>query len=418
MTFAHITVPHNGQPILLGNEHHVLVPDHPIIPFIEGDGIGAEITPAMRRVVDAAVDKAYSGKRGIAWMEIYAGEKASQIYGDDIYLPAETVAAIRKYVVGIKGPLTTPVGGGIRSLNVALRQQLDQYVCKRPIRYYPGINSPVRYPDRLDVVVFRENTEDLYSGIEYPAASQEAHRLQSFLEKHMAVEPFRFPDSTSIGIKPISKQGSRRLMHRALHYALQHHYKHVTVVHSGNHIPFTEGLFKEAALDTAREELGAQDIPGSAALCLTNKTHGGSITINDMTVGQFFRTVLENPKEIGIVACPNVIGDYLSDFLAAQVGGIGISPGANLSDTTAIFEATHGTAPDIAGTGQANPSSLILSAVMMLNHIGWVESAQVIKRAMHTTIANGQTTSDLNRQLGRALDCTEFTAAVISHLEV
>jgi len=415
--FKRITIPDPGTWIEISDERHLIVSDQPIIAFIEGDGIGAEITPAMRWVVDRAVELAYGGMRRIAWMEVFAGDKAVRVYGKDHFLPEETVVGLRKSVVGIKGPLATPVGGGIRSLNVALRQQLDQYVCKRPITYFPGVSSPVRHPENLDAVIFRENTEDLYAGIEYEAGSVEAQRLQSFFRHQMGLDGLRFPDSSSLGVKPISREGSERLMRRALRYALQFGYPQVQIVHSGTALPLTEGLFRDTAYATARNVFGAREVPGKRFLQLENANDDSSVLISDVTVNEFFRLVLERPEDVGIVVCPNVIGDYLSDFLAAQVGGIGISPGANLSDDTAIFEATHGTAPDIAGSSKANPSSLILSAVMMLRHIGWVECAQQIHDAMRAAISQGRVTADLSRDAESALSCTEFAEAVTEYLD-
>lgn len=422
--------PAEGQPITQENGM-LQVPDVPIIPYIEGDGIGCDVTPAMREVVDAAVEKAYGKQRKIAWMELYAGQKAVQIYGEGQYLPEETMAAIREYKVAIKGPLETPVGGGIRSLNVALRQDLDLYVCLRPVRFFEGTPSPMRHPEKVDMVIFRENSEDIYAGIEWPAGSPEAEKVLRFLQDEMGVRKIRFPASSAIGIKPVSSEGSERLVRRAIQYALEHNKPSVSLVHKGNIMKFTEGGFRDWGYALAEREFAGRVFTWKQKAAITKaegKAAGqqaerqalaeGKLIVKDVIADNFLQQILLRPEDYSVVATLNLNGDYISDALAAEVGGIGMAPGANLSDTHAIFEATHGTAPDIAGMGKANPSSLILSAVMMLDHLGWGEAAQRVVAAMNTAIAAGEVTGDLAALRGDvpALSTAEFSAALKRHL--
>jgi isocitrate dehydrogenase len=424
---THIQKPATGSPLTLLNGV-LQVPDQPIIPFIEGDGIGCDVTPAMRSVVDAAVANVYGGQRQIAWMELFAGQKAVQLYGEGQYLPDETMAAIREYKVAIKGPLETPVGGGIRSLNVAMRQDLDLYVCLRPVRYFEGTPSPMRHPEKVDMVIFRENSEDIYAGIEWPAGSPEAEKIIRFLREEMGVTKIRFPDSSAIGIKPVSTEGSERLIRRTIQYALEHGKPSVSLVHKGNIMKFTEGGFRDWGYALAEREFAGRVFTWRQKAAISKaegKAAGqkaeqqaiadGKLIIKDVIADNFLQQILLRPEDYSVVATLNLNGDYVSDALAAEVGGIGMAPGANLSDTHAIFEATHGTAPDIAGQGKANPSSLILSAVMMLEHLGWGEAAQAIVAAMNAAIAAGDVTGDLAALLGDvpALRTTDFTAALI-----
>lgn len=424
---THIQKPVTGSPLTL-LDGVLQVPDQPIIPFIEGDGIGCDVTPAMRSVVDAAVAKVYGGQRQIAWMELFAGQKAVQLYGEGQYLPDETMAAIREYKVAIKGPLETPVGGGIRSLNVAMRQDLDLYVCLRPVRYFEGTPSPMRHPEKVDMVIFRENSEDIYAGIEWPAGSPEAKKIIHFLREEMGVTKIRFPDSSAIGIKPVSTEGSERLIRRTIQYALEHGKPSVSLVHKGNIMKFTEGGFRDWGYALAEREFAGRVFTWRQKAAISKaegKAAGqkaeqqaiadGKLIIKDVIADNFLQQILLRPEDYSVVATLNLNGDYVSDALAAEVGGIGMAPGANLSDTHAIFEATHGTAPDIAGQGKANPSSLILSAVMMLEHLGWGEAAQAIVAAMNAAIAAGDVTGDLAALLGDvpALRTTDFTAALI-----
>ncbi|MBU2760258.1 NADP-dependent isocitrate dehydrogenase [Acidithiobacillus sulfurivorans] len=424
---THIQKPATGSPLTLLNGV-LQVPDQPIIPFIEGDGIGCDVTPAMRSVVDAALAKVYGGQRQIAWMELFAGQKAVQLYGEGQYLPDETMAAIREYKVAIKGPLETPVGGGIRSLNVALRQELDLYVCLRPVRYFEGTPSPMRHPEKVDMVIFRENSEDIYAGIEWPAGSPEAEKVIRFLREEMGVTKIRFPDSSAIGIKPVSTEGSERLIRRTIQYALEHGKPSVSLVHKGNIMKFTEGGFRDWGYALAEREFAGRVFTWRQKAAISKaegKAAGqkaeqqaiadGKLIIKDVIADNFLQQILLRPEDYSVVATLNLNGDYVSDALAAEVGGIGMAPGANLSDTHAIFEATHGTAPDIAGQGKANPSSLILSAVMMLEHLGWGEAAQAIVAAMNAAIAAGDVTGDLAALRGDvpALRTTDFTAALI-----
>ncbi len=396
MSFDKITIP-EGDRITVTADGTLTVPNRPIIPFIVGDGIGVDVTPVMRKVIDAAVEKAYDGKRQIAWMEVYAGEKSTDIYPDGSGLPAETMEAIRDYVVSIKGPLTTPVGGGFRSLNVALRQKLDLYVCLRPVRYFTGTPSPVKHPEKTDMVIFRENSEDIYAGIEWAAGTPEVKKVIDFLTQEMGVENIRFPESSGIGIKPVSEDGTKRLVRRAIEYAIANDRESVTLVHKGNIMKFTEGAFKNWGYELAREEFGAEPLDGGPWMKLKNPNTGRDIVIKDSIADAFLQQILLVPEQYDVVATLNLNGDYVSDALAAQVGGIGIAPGANLSDTVAMFEATHGTAPNIAGKDLANPSSVILSAEMMLRHLGWTEAADAVIKAMEGAIASGNVTGDLAR---------------------
>ncbi len=414
----HIRVPAHGQAITLDAQGRLQVPDHPIVPFIEGDGIGADVTPVMRRVVDAAVDKAYGGARSIAWMEVFAGEKAVATYGEDQWLPKETIAAVRDYLVSIKGPLATPVGGGIRSLNVALRQILDLYVCQRPVRYFPGTPSPLKHPEKTDMVIFRENSEDIYAGIEWAAGTPEVRRVIDFLQREMGVDKIRFPETSGIGIKPVSEEGTKRLVRKAIQYAIDNDRDSVTLVHKGNIMKFTEGAFRNWGYELAREEFGARELDGGPWLVFDSPKDGRPIVVKDAIADAFLQQILLRPEDYDVIATLNLNGDYISDALAAQVGGIGIAPGANLSDTVAMFEATHGTAPAIAGQNKANPSSLILSAEMMLRHLGWTEAADLILRGMSGAIQAGTVTYDLARLMDGAeqLSTDGFGEAVIRHM--
>jgi isocitrate dehydrogenase len=418
MAASHIHVPADGTRITVNPDFSLDVSDHPIIPFIEGDGTGVDITPVMRKVVDAAVAKAYGGKRRIAWMEIYAGEKAVKVYGADTWLPDETLAAIRDYVVSIKGPLTTPVGGGIRSLNVTLRQELDLYVCLRPVRYFPGVPSPVKEPSKTDMVIFRENSEDIYAGIEWNAGTPEAQRVIGFLQRDMGVKKIRFPETSAIGIKPVSREGTERLVRRALQYAIDQDRSSVTLVHKGNIMKFTEGGFKNWGYALAGREFAATVIDQGPWMRMRNPKTGREIVIKDVIADAFLQQILLRPAEYSVIATLNLNGDYISDALAAQVGGIGIAPGANLSDTVAMFEATHGTAPKYAGKDQVNPGSIILSAEMMLRHIGWNEAATLIVRGMERAIQAKTVTYDFARLMpgAKKLSCSAFGDAVIKHI--
>lgn len=389
----HVRIPEQGEPIKI-QKHQVITPDHPVIPFIEGDGIGADITPVMRQVVDAAVTKVYQGKRQIAWTEIYAGEKATRIYGKDVWLPEETIAVIRRFRIAIKGPLATPVGGGIRSLNVALRQQLDLYVCQRPVRWFTGVPSPVKHPERVNMTIFRENTEDIYAGIEWPADSPEASKLIHWLQEEMGVQQIRFPQHCGIGIKPVSEQGSKRLVKQAIDYAIAQKKTRVTLVHKGNIMKFTEGAFRDWGYELAQESYAAELLDKGQGMVIQHPDHGAPIVINDVIADAFLQQILLHPSDFEVIATLNLNGDYISDALAAQVGGIGIAPGANIGDGLAVFEATHGTAPRYVGMNKVNPGSLILSAEMMLRYIGWHEAADQIIAGMNKAIAQKQVTYD------------------------
>ncbi len=414
----HIKVPSQGQKISVNKDYSLNVPDQPIIPFIEGDGTGIDITPVMRRVVDEAVAKAYHGKRQIAWMEVYAGEKAVNIYGNDTWLPDETVEAVRDHVVSIKGPLTTPTSGGMRSLNVALRQILDLYVCLRPVRWFEGVPTPVTAPEKVDMVIFRENTEDIYAGIEWEAGSAEAKKLIHFLQNEMGVTKIRFPETSAIGIKPVSIEGSERLIRRAIQYAIDNKRKSVTLVHKGNIMKFTEGGFKKWGYELAKREFGGVEIDGGPWLKLPEKYGSGGIIIKDVIADAFLQQILLRPAEYDVIATLNLNGDYISDALAAEVGGIGIAPGANLSDSIAMFEATHGTAPKYAGKDYVNPGSLILSAEMMLRHIGWLEAADLIIKGMNGAIAAKTVTYDFARltQGAQQISCSAFGEAIVKNM--
>ena len=413
-----IVVPATGEKISLDATGKLVVPNNPIIPFIEGDGIGVDVTPAMLKVVDAAVEKAYKGEKKISWMEIYTGEKSTKIYGDDVWLPAETLDAMREYHVGIKGPLTTPVGGGIRSLNVALRQELDLYVCLRPVRYYEGTPSPVKQPELTDMVIFRENAEDIYAGIEWKADSAEAKKVIEFLRTEMGVKKIRFPDNCGIGIKPMSEAGTQRLVRAALQYVIDNDRDSLTLVHKGNIMKFTEGAFKDWGYQLAREEFGAELIDGGPWCQFKNPKTGKNIIVKDVIADAFLQQILLRPAEYDVIATMNLNGDYISDALAAQVGGIGIAPGANIGDGVALFEATHGTAPKYAGQDKVNPGSLILSAEMMLRHLGWFEAADLIVKGMEGAIRNKTVTYDFERLMDGATlrKCSEFADDMISEM--
>jgi len=418
MAFDKIVVPQDGQKITVNPDNSLTVPDNPIIPYIEGDGIGVDITPVMKDVIDAAVDKAYGGKRRLHWMEIYAGEKSTRVYGQDVWLPEETMEAIREFSVAIKGPLTTPVGGGIRSLNVTLRQDLDLYVCLRPVRYYDGTPSPLREPQKTDMVIFRENSEDIYAGIEWQAGTPEVKKVIEFLQQEMGVTKIRFPESSGIGIKPVSSEGTKRLVRKAIQYAIDNDRPSVTLVHKGNIMKFTEGAFKEWGYELAREEFGAKEINGGPWCSFKNPKTGSEITIKDSIADAFLQQILLRPEEYDVIATLNLNGDYVSDALAAQVGGIGIAPGANMSDSVALFEATHGTAPKYAGQDKVNPGSLILSAEMMLRHLGWTEAADLVVQGMSRAIANKTVTYDFERLMEGAtlLSCSGFGEAMIAQM--
>ena len=416
MAFDKIEIPAEGEKIIVNSDFSLNVPDKPIIPFIEGDGIGVDVSPVMQKVVDAAVEKAYGGARKIAWMEVFAGEKSTRVYGSDIWLPAETLEAVRDYVVSIKGPLTTPVGGGIRSLNVALRQELDLYVCLRPIRYFDGTPSPLREPEKTDMVIFRENSEDIYAGVEWASGTPEAKRVIDFLIDEMGVTKIRFPETSGIGIKPVSREGTERLVRKALQYVIDNDRKSLTLVHKGNIMKFTEGAFKDWGYELAKSEFGATELDGGPWCTLVNPKSGNTITINDVIADNFLQQIILRPQDYDVIATMNLNGDYISDALAAQVGGIGIAPGANLSDTVAMFEATHGTAPKYAGLDKVNPSSVILSAEMMLRHIGWTEAADLIISGISAAISAKTVTYDLARLMDNPteLSCSGFGDAVIS----
>ena len=411
MTYKNITVPSTGKPISIQN-NTLKVPNKPIVTYIEGDGIGVDIAPVMLNVVNTAVKKAYGGEREIQWMEIYAGEKADSIYGE--YLPEETVEAIKEFSVSIKGPLTTPVGGGMRSLNVAIRQILDLYICQRPVQYFDGTPSPVRHPEKVDMVIFRENSEDIYAGIEFAKGSKEVNKVIDFLQDEMGATKIRFPETSGIGIKPVSTEGTTRLVRAAIQYAIDNDKSSVTLVHKGNIMKFTEGLFRDTGYQLAKDEFGAKEIDGGPWCSFKNPNNGNEIVVKDCIADAFLQQILIRPADYSVIATLNLNGDYISDALAAQVGGIGIAPGANLSDNIGVFEATHGTAPGYAGKDMVNPSSLILSAEMMLRHMGWIEAADLIINAMSKTIQNKTVTYDLERLIDDAtlLSCSEFGKAL------
>ena len=411
---THIKIPAAGAKIVAGQA----VPNNPIIPFIEGDGIGADITPVMKDVIDAAVAKAYGGEKKIHWMEVYAGEKATKIYGDNVWLPEETLEALKEYAVSIKGPMTTPVGGGIRSLNVALRQELDLYQCVRPVRYFNGVPSPLKDPSKTDMVIFRENTEDIYAGIEWEAESDKCKKVVAFLQNEMGVNKIRFPETSGIGIKPVSKQGTQRLVRAAIQYAIDNDKPSVTLVHKGNIMKFTEGGFRDWGYELAQKEFGAEPIDGGPWCKFKNPKTGKDIIVKDAIADAFLQQILLRPAEYSVIATLNLNGDYISDALAAQVGGIGIAPGANISDEYAIFEATHGTAPKYAGQDKVNPGSLILSAEMMLRHLGWKEAADLVIEAMEKAIGDKQVTYDFARLMDGAneVSCSAFGKAMIERM--
>jgi len=418
MSYQHIKVPPAGQKITVNADFSLNVPDEPIIPYIEGDGTGADITPVMLKVVDAAVAKAYAGKRKIHWMEVYAGEKSTKVYGPDVWLPDETLDAVKDYVVSIKGPLTTPIGGGIRSLNVALRQKLDLYVCLRPVRYFKGVPSPVREPEKTDMVIFRENSEDIYAGIEFEAESEQAKALIAFLQEKLGVTKIRFPDTSGMGIKPVSREGTYRLVRKAIQYAIDNNRPSVTLVHKGNIMKFTEGAFRDWGYEVAQKEFGAQVIDGGPWCKLKNPKTGRDIIVKDVIADAFLQQILLRPAEYDVIATLNLNGDYVSDALAAQVGGIGIAPGANLSDSVAMFEATHGTAPKYAGKDYVNPGSEILSAEMMLRHMGWTEAADLIISSMEKSVLSKHVTYDFARLLEGAtqVSCSGFGQVMIDNM--
>ena len=417
MGYQKIQVP-AGDKITVNADMSLNVPNNPIIPFIEGDGIGVDISPVMIKVVDAAVQKAYGGERKISWMEVYAGEKATQVYDQDTWLPQETLDAVRDYVVSIKGPLTTPVGGGIRSLNVALRQQLDLYVCLRPVRWFEGVPSPVKKPGDVDMTIFRENSEDIYAGIEWKAGSPEANKVIKFLKEEMGVTKIRFDQDCGIGVKPVSKEGTKRLVRKALQYIVDNDRESLTIVHKGNIMKFTEGAFKDWGYEVARDEFGAELLDGGPWMQFTNPKTGRKVVVKDAIADAMLQQILLRPAEYDVIATLNLNGDYLSDALAAEVGGIGIAPGANLSDTVAMFEATHGTAPKYAGLDKVNPGSLILSAEMMLRHMGWTEAADLIIKGTEGAIAAKTVTYDFERLMedAKLLSCSEFGDATIAHM--
>lgn len=417
MGYTHIKVPSEGEKITVNEDHSLNVADHPIIPFIEGDGIGVDISPVMLNVVNTAVEKAYGGARKISWMEIYSGEKAAELYDGD-WFPEETLQAIRDYSVAIKGPLTTPVGGGFRSLNVALRQEMDLYVCLRPVRWFRGVPSPVREPHKCDMVIFRENSEDIYAGIEYQADSEEARQVVDFIVNEMGATKIRFPEGVGIGIKPVSEQGTKRLVRKAIQYCIDQDLPSVTLVHKGNIMKYTEGAFRDWGYELAMEEFGGELLDGGPWISLTNPRTGRQIVIKDVIADAMLQQILTRPQEYSVVATLNLNGDYLSDALAAQVGGIGIAPGANLSDHIALFEATHGTAPKYAGQDKVNPGSLILSAEMMLRHLDWNEAADLIIKGMNGAIQARTVTYDFERLMENAelKSCSEFGREIIRHM--
>ena len=414
MGYEHIKVPDFGEKIVVNDDHSLSVPDQPIIPYIEGDGIGVDISPVMINVVNAAVEKAYGVRRKISWMEIFTGEKAAELY-DGEWFPAETLDAIREFSVAIKGPLTTPVGGGFRSLNVALRQELDLYTCLRPVRWFEGVPSPVKDPGSCDMVIFRENSEDIYAGIEYQAGSEEAKKVVEFIVSEMGATKIRFPQNVGIGIKPVSAEGTKRLVRKAILYAIEQDLPSITLVHKGNIMKFTEGAFRDWGYELAIDEFKGELLDGGPWVSLKNPNTGRDIIIKDVIADAMLQQVLTRPKEYSVVATLNLNGDYLSDALAAQVGGIGIAPGANLSDSIALFEATHGTAPKYAGLDKVNPGSLILSAEMMLRHLSWNEAADLIIKGMNGAIQNGTVTYDFERLMEDAslVSCSEFGNCIV-----
>jgi len=418
MSYQHIQVPAEGSKITANADDTLNVPNNPIIPYIVGDGVGVDVTPVMLKVVNAAVEKAYGGARKIHWMEIYAGEKSTKLYGPDVWLPEETLAVLKEYLVSIKGPLSTPVGGGIRSLNVTMRQQLDLYVCLRPVRYFKGVPSPLREPEKTDMVVFRENSEDIYAGIEWQAGTPEVKQVIDFLTREMGVKKLRFPETSALGIKPVSREGTERLVRKAIQYAIDHDKPSVTLVHKGNIMKFTEGAFRDWGYALAGREFGAELIDDGPWMRLKNPKTGRQIVIKDAITDAFFQQVLMRPAEYSVIATMNLNGDYISDAVAAQVGGIGIAPGANMSDSVAVFEATHGTAPKYAGKDYVNPGSSILSAEMMLRHMGWIEAADLIISAMQKSVSSKRVTYDFARLLEGAtqVSCSGFGETMIENM--
>lgn len=418
MGYQKITVPVDGDKITVNADLSLNVPNHPIIPYIEGDGIGVDISPVMKKVIDAAIEKSYGGRHSISWMEVYCGEASTKIYGPDVWLPEETLEALTEFQVGIKGPLTTPVGGGIRSLNVALRQQLDLYVCMRPVRWFTGVPSPVTCPEKTDMVIFRENSEDIYAGIEWPADSPEANKLIQFLREEMGVTKIRFPQGCGIGIKPVSREGTKRLVRKAIQYAIDTDRPSVTLVHKGNIMKYTEGAFKDWGYELARERFGAEPLDGGPWHTMTNPKTGKEIVIKDVIADAFLQQILMRPEDYSVIATLNLNGDYISDALAAEVGGIGIAPGANIGGSVALFEATHGTAPKYAGQDKVNPGSLILSGEMMLRHLGWDDAADLVIKGVQGAIEAKTVTYDFERLMPDAtlLKCSEFGDAVIEHM--
>ncbi|MFP5383692.1 MAG: NADP-dependent isocitrate dehydrogenase [Gammaproteobacteria bacterium] len=419
MGYQKIKVPVDGSKITVNADLSLNVPNHPIIPFIEGDGIGADITPVMIKVTNAAIEKAYGTKRSIVWMEVYCGEKSTKVYGPDEWMPKETFEALREYVVSIKGPLTTPVGGGIRSLNVALRQELDLYVCQRPVRWFKGVPSPVHHPELTDMVIFRENSEDIYAGIEWKADSPDAIKIIKFLREEMGVTKIRFPEGCGIGIKPVSREGTQRLVRKAIQFAIDNDKPSVTLVHKGNIMKFTEGAFKDWGYELAKERFGAELLDGGPWMKMKNPKTGKDIIIKDVIADAFLQQILMRPAEYSVIATLNLNGDYISDALAAEVGGIGIAPGANIGGSVAMFEATHGTAPKYAGQDKVNPGSIILSAEMMLRHMGWTEAADLIIKGMEGAITAKTVTYDFERLMpdAKLLKCSEFGDALIKHMD-
>jgi isocitrate dehydrogenase len=418
MAYQHITPPQQGEKITVNKDFTLNVPHNPIIPYIEGDGIGVDITPVMKRVVDAAVAKAYNKQRAIQWMEIYAGEKATKVYDKDTWLPQESIDAMRDFAVAIKGPLTTPVGGGIRSLNVALRQDLDLYVCLRPVRYFKGVPSPLKEPWNTNMVIFRENSEDIYAGIEWPADSPEVKKVIAYLQNDMKVKKIRFPEHCGIGVKPVSEEGTSRLVSSAIQYAIDNERDSVTLVHKGNIMKYTEGAFRDWGYAVARKQFGATPLDGGPWHVFKNPKTGKNIVVKDVIADAFLQQILLRPADYSVIATLNLNGDYISDALAAQVGGIGIAPGANIGDGVAVFEATHGTAPKYAGQDKVNPGSLVLSAEMMLKHMGWTEAADLIILGMEGAIASKTVTYDFARLMtdAKEVSCSGFGEAIIKHM--
>ena len=418
MAYQNIKIPETGSKITLNDDGSLNVPNDPIIPYIEGDGIGIDITPAMLNVVDSAVAKSYGGEKKISWMEVYCGEKSTEVYGDDVWLPDETIEALREYVVSIKGPLTTPVGGGIRSLNVSLRQILDLYVCLRPIRYFSGVPSPVKNPSHVDMVIFRENSEDIYAGVEFEGGSDESNKLVKILQEEFDVNKIRFTEDVGLGVKPISKNGTERLVKQAIDYAIKNDRDSVTLVHKGNIMKFTEGAFRDWGYELSVSNYDGEPLDGGPWHVIKNPTNGKNIIIKDVICDAFLQQILTRPKEYDVIATMNLNGDYISDALAACVGGIGIAPGANIGDDAALFEATHGTAPKYAGQDKVNPGSLILSAEMMLRHLGWVEAADLIIESMEKAIEAKMVTYDFERLMENAnlVSCSGFADEMIKRM--